>query len=184
MFAFPGTWRVYLAVEPVDMRKHFDGLWAEVEQRLGARLLHRSTRGVTPTEVGSLYYERCKSIVRDFDEAVEISARSGSASTVIDSEDPREWSAFDVMVTATLGLQGRADEVRSGEVEHPVLDWFARNAGFTNWTQVLAAANGAGEPGHRRRAALQMIVVTCETLCCPAEVNAAAVRKSHATYRG
>jgi transposase len=35
MFTFPGTWRVYLAVEPVDMRKHFDGLWAEVEQRLG-----------------------------------------------------------------------------------------------------------------------------------------------------
>jgi transposase len=35
MFTFPGTWRVYLAVEPVDMRKHFDGLWAEVQQRLG-----------------------------------------------------------------------------------------------------------------------------------------------------
>ena len=47
---------------------------AEVEQRLGARLLHRSTRGVTPTEVGSLYYERCKSIVRDFDEAESIAS--------------------------------------------------------------------------------------------------------------
>lgn len=35
MLAFPSSWRVYLAVEPVDMRKHFDGLWAEVEQRLG-----------------------------------------------------------------------------------------------------------------------------------------------------
>jgi transposase len=35
MFTFPGTWRVYLAVEPVDMRKHYDGLCAEVEQRLG-----------------------------------------------------------------------------------------------------------------------------------------------------
>ncbi len=35
MLAFPSAWRVYLAVEPVDMRKHFDGLWAEVEQRLG-----------------------------------------------------------------------------------------------------------------------------------------------------
>ena len=30
---------------------------AALEQRLGVRLLHRSTRGVTPTEVGALYYE-------------------------------------------------------------------------------------------------------------------------------
>ena len=42
---------------------------AATEQRLGARLLHRSTRGVTPTEVGSLYYEKCKVIAREIDEA-------------------------------------------------------------------------------------------------------------------
>ena len=35
MFAFPGSWKVYLAVQPVDMRKHFEGLWAEAEQHLG-----------------------------------------------------------------------------------------------------------------------------------------------------
>lgn len=122
--------------------------------------------------------------LRDFDEAVDISAGSGSASSVVDSEDPREWSAFDVMVTATLGLQGRDDEVHSGKVEHPVLDWFARNAGFTNWMQVLAAANGAGEPGRRRRDALQLVVATCEALCSLAEVNAAAVRQNNATYGG
>ncbi|HUL67506.1 MAG TPA: LysR family transcriptional regulator [Burkholderiaceae bacterium] len=42
---------------------------AAMEARLGARLLHRSTRGVTPTEVGALYYEKCKSIARDIEEA-------------------------------------------------------------------------------------------------------------------
>lgn len=42
---------------------------AAMEQRLGARLLHRSTRGVTPTEVGTLYYEKCKLIAREIDEA-------------------------------------------------------------------------------------------------------------------
>jgi len=42
---------------------------AAIEGRLGARLLHRSTRGVTPTEVGQLYYERCKTIAREIDEA-------------------------------------------------------------------------------------------------------------------
>ncbi|MDE2452327.1 MAG: LysR family transcriptional regulator [Burkholderiales bacterium] len=42
---------------------------AATEQRLGARLLHRSTRGVTPTEVGALYYEKCKLIARQLEEA-------------------------------------------------------------------------------------------------------------------
>jgi DNA-binding transcriptional LysR family regulator len=42
---------------------------AALEQRLGARLLHRSTRGVTPTEVGLLYYDKCKSIARALEEA-------------------------------------------------------------------------------------------------------------------
>src|SRR5262245_29479350 len=42
---------------------------AAMESRLGARLLHRSTRGVTPTEVGALYYEKCKLIARDIEEA-------------------------------------------------------------------------------------------------------------------
>lgn len=39
------------------------------EQRLGVRLLHRSTRGITLTEVGALYYEKCKAIERAIDEA-------------------------------------------------------------------------------------------------------------------
>ena len=42
---------------------------AAIEERLGARLLHRSTRGVTPTEVGALYYEKCKRISRDVEDA-------------------------------------------------------------------------------------------------------------------
>ena len=42
---------------------------AALEQRLGARLFHRSTRGVTPTEVGSAYYDTCKVIARELDEA-------------------------------------------------------------------------------------------------------------------
>ena len=42
---------------------------AAIEERLGARLLYRSTRGVTPTEVGALYYEKCKRISRDLEDA-------------------------------------------------------------------------------------------------------------------
>ena len=33
-----------------------------MEQQLGARLLHRTTHGVSPTEIGLLYYEKCKMI--------------------------------------------------------------------------------------------------------------------------
>jgi DNA-binding transcriptional LysR family regulator len=40
----------------------------ELEQLLGARLLDRTTRRVTPTEAGSAYYERCVSILADVEE--------------------------------------------------------------------------------------------------------------------
>lgn len=42
---------------------------ARMEKALGARLLHRSTHGVMPTEVGNLYYEKCKLIVHHDEEA-------------------------------------------------------------------------------------------------------------------
>ena len=42
---------------------------AALEAKLGARLLNRNTRGVSATEIGALYYEKCKAIQRDLDEA-------------------------------------------------------------------------------------------------------------------
>ena len=47
---------------------------AALERRLGARLLHRSTRGVTPTEVGAAYYDKCKLIARELEEADSLAA--------------------------------------------------------------------------------------------------------------
>lgn len=47
---------------------------AALEQRLGARLFHRSTRGVTPTEIGALYYDKCLVIARELEEADNIAA--------------------------------------------------------------------------------------------------------------
>ena len=34
MLAFPAGFKIYLAVEPVDMRKQFNGLWALASERL------------------------------------------------------------------------------------------------------------------------------------------------------
>ncbi len=42
---------------------------AELENRLGARLLNRTTRKLSLTEVGQAYYERCSRILTDLEEA-------------------------------------------------------------------------------------------------------------------
>jgi Transcriptional regulator len=42
---------------------------AELENRLGARLLNRTTRKLSLTEVGQAYYERCTRIIADLEEA-------------------------------------------------------------------------------------------------------------------
>jgi DNA-binding transcriptional LysR family regulator len=45
---------------------------AATEERLNVRLLNRNTRGVSLTESGALYYEKCKIIVRETEEADNI----------------------------------------------------------------------------------------------------------------
>jgi DNA-binding transcriptional LysR family regulator len=50
-----------------------------IEQRLGARLLHRTTRRQQLTEVGRLYYERCKHVLAEV-ELAEASASELQAS--------------------------------------------------------------------------------------------------------
>src|SRR5262249_35833661 len=41
----------------------------ELEESLGVRLLHRTTRKVTVTESGQAYFERCASILAELEEA-------------------------------------------------------------------------------------------------------------------
>ena len=45
---------------------------AAMEARLKVRLLNRNTRGVSLTEAGALYYEKCKTIVNDVAEADKV----------------------------------------------------------------------------------------------------------------
>jgi len=47
---------------------------ARMEAQLGARLLHRTTHGVTPTEIGTLYYEKCRLIAHHVEEAESVAA--------------------------------------------------------------------------------------------------------------
>ncbi len=47
---------------------------AATEARLKVRLLNRNTRGVSVTEPGALYFEKCKTITREADEAENIAS--------------------------------------------------------------------------------------------------------------
>ncbi|MCB5188946.1 LysR family transcriptional regulator [Methylobacillus caricis] len=50
----------------------------DLEQRLGARLLNRTTRKLSPTELGKVFFERCLSILQEVSEAEqEVSSSSG-----------------------------------------------------------------------------------------------------------
>jgi DNA-binding transcriptional LysR family regulator len=58
----------------------------ELETRLGAQLLHRTTRKLGLTEAGNIYFEHCQGIARDLDEA---------ESAVSQLQDgPRGWLRF------------------------------------------------------------------------------------------
>ena len=47
---------------------------AALEAKLGARLLNRNSRGVSVTEIGALYYEKCKAIQREIEAADNLAA--------------------------------------------------------------------------------------------------------------
>ncbi len=51
---------------------------AQLEDRLGVRLLMRSTHGLAPTEAGRLFYDRAKRAIAEADEA-DLSARGAAA---------------------------------------------------------------------------------------------------------
>lgn len=53
---------------------------AELEARLGTRLLHRTTRRVSLTEEGEVFYTRCRELLEQVGEAeAEITSRAGEA---------------------------------------------------------------------------------------------------------
>ena len=54
-----------LRISPSMVTAHVQSL----EERLGVRLLNRSTRKVSPTEVGHAYYERCLQILAEVEDA-------------------------------------------------------------------------------------------------------------------
>ena len=77
---------------------------AELEARLGVRLLHRTTRKLSLTEEGDVFHARCREVLGALEEAeAEVSARRGHAVGVLKVSAPVSfgllhlaplWSAF------------------------------------------------------------------------------------------
>lgn len=57
-----------LGVTPSAVSKQISGL----EERLGVRLLNRTTRSVSPTEAGQMFYQHCESILESITEAEKL----------------------------------------------------------------------------------------------------------------
>src|SRR6266446_8275838 len=64
-FSAAGRW---LKMSTTMVSNHVQAL----EDRLGARLLHRTTRKISLTEVGKAYYDRCTQILADLEQADEV----------------------------------------------------------------------------------------------------------------
>ena len=54
---------------------------AQLEDRLGVKLLLRTTRGLSTTEAGQAYYERARRIIEDADEADRVARGAGAGLT-------------------------------------------------------------------------------------------------------
>jgi len=73
--SFTGAARV-LGMSKAAVSRHV----AELEERLGLRLLHRTTRKLSPTAEGEIFHARCRELLANLDEAeAEITARTGAA---------------------------------------------------------------------------------------------------------
>jgi DNA-binding transcriptional LysR family regulator len=100
------------ATEPLDMSKAAVSRYvAELEERLGVRLLHRTTRRLSPTTEGEIFYARCRELLGNLDEAeAEISSRNGEASGLLK-----------VNVPVTFGLMHLASLWPAFLARHPKL---------------------------------------------------------------
>lgn len=130
----------------------------QLEEQLGARLLHRSTRKLTLTEAGAAFHARCADAVEDLSDAAASLANDGLSPSgkirVAVAADflhwfPVEWVAEFLRAHPKVQLEfalsdGRADlvaeridvAIRAGEVHEPTL--IARRIGTGQQTLVAS----------------------------------------------
>jgi DNA-binding transcriptional LysR family regulator len=82
---------------------------AELEQRVGARLLNRTTRQQSLTDIGRYYYERCKKLLADVDETERAAAQLQG--------QPR--GLLRITAPVTFGVHALAPALHEFLSEHP-----------------------------------------------------------------
>lgn len=81
----------------------------ELEERLGARLLHRTTRRLGLTEAGTVYYEHCQRIARELEQAESAVSQLQSG--------PRGWLRF--TVPYSVGINWIAPLLGQFQAQYP-----------------------------------------------------------------
>src|SRR6476659_530227 len=81
----------------------------DLESRLGAQLLHRTTRKLGLTEAGSVYFEHCQRIARELDEAESAVGQLQSG--------PRGWLRF--TAPYSIGITWIAPLLGEFHARHP-----------------------------------------------------------------
>jgi DNA-binding transcriptional LysR family regulator len=100
------------ATHALDMSKAAVSRYVgELEERLGLRLLHRTTRKLSPTTEGEIFYARCRELLDNLDEAeAEVTSRTGKATGLLK-----------VNVPVTFGLMHLAPLWPAFLARHPKL---------------------------------------------------------------
>lgn len=81
-----------------------------LENALGAQLLRRSTRRVTPTETGLAFYDRCVQLLGDFDEAVSsVKALHGDPSGSLRVNAPMSFGTLHLAAVAAEFMSDHTD---------------------------------------------------------------------------
>jgi DNA-binding transcriptional LysR family regulator len=81
----------------------------QFEESLGIRLLHKTTRKITLTELGSNYLERCESVVREIEEA----------RSYLDSVTTKAAGVLRVTMPTDVGIHWFADFLAGFARRHP-----------------------------------------------------------------
>jgi DNA-binding transcriptional LysR family regulator len=100
------------ATHALDMSKAAVSRYVgELEERLGLRLLHRTTRKLSATTEGEIFYARCRELLDNLDEAeAEVTSRAGEATGLLK-----------VNVPVTFGLMHLAPLWPAFLARHPKL---------------------------------------------------------------
>jgi DNA-binding transcriptional LysR family regulator len=107
---------------------------ADLEERPGLRLLHRTTRKLSPTTEGEIFHARCRELLDNLDQAeAEITSRSGEASGLLKANVP---VTFGLMHLAPMwpALLARGEPAHPRELAaHDVISYSLFASG-ENWT--------------------------------------------------